>query len=44
MHVKVVKKMKEMIVASNYFVLTCDEATTIDDVSWIGMHAYMMVE
>jgi len=44
MHVKVVKKMKEVIVASNYFALTCNQVTTIDNVSWISMHAYMMVD
>jgi hypothetical protein len=44
MHVKVVKKVKEVIVASNYFALTCNKITTIDNVSWISMHAYMMVD
>ncbi len=38
MHVKVV------IVASNYFALTSDEITTIDNVSWISVHAYMIVD
>jgi len=44
MHVKVVIKKKESIVASNYFALTCNEVTTIDNVSWISMHAYMVVD
>ncbi len=44
MHVKVVKKRKEVIVASNYFAITCDELTTINNVSWLSVHAYMMVD
>jgi hypothetical protein len=44
MHVKVMKKLKEVIVTSNYFSLTCDEVTTIDNVSWINVHAYMTID
>jgi hypothetical protein len=44
MHVKVVKKTKEVIVRSNYFALTSDDVTTINNVSWKSMHAYMTVD
>jgi len=44
MHVKVVIKAEEVIVASNYFAITCDEIITIDNVIWISVHAYMIVD
>jgi hypothetical protein len=33
-----------MITTSHCLALTCNEITTIDNVSWINVHAYVMVD
>jgi hypothetical protein len=43
MHDEVVKKVKEMIMTSSHLALIC-KVTTIDNVNYMSVHAYMMVD
>ncbi len=42
MNVHVINAILAKVFAPNYVVLTCDEVSTMDNGSWISIHAYVM--
>jgi len=42
MNVHVINAILTKVFAPNYVVLTCDEVSTMDNGSWISIHAYVM--
>ena len=42
MYAEVRTAISRVLVGANYVVLTCDEVSTIDNGSWISIHAYVV--
>ena len=42
MHKEIVSKTKEHMRSCSYFAFTCDEVTTVDNVSLISINAYVV--
>jgi hypothetical protein len=42
LHKQVMVKSREVLSAAKYLAITCDEVTTVDNQSWISIHAYCM--
>ena len=40
LHKQVMVKSREVLSATKYLAITCDEVTTVDNQSWISIHAY----
>jgi hypothetical protein len=41
---QVTKKKTDFISAATFFVVTCDEVTTIDNGTWVSVHVHVVVE
>jgi hypothetical protein len=39
---QVIRKVVEVLAATRYVSITCDEVITMDNQSWISMHAYVI--
>jgi hypothetical protein len=42
LHKQVMVKSREVLSAAKYLAITCDEVTTLDNQSWISIHAYCL--
>lgn len=38
------KQTRRVVTSARYFSLSCDEVTTVDNQSWISIHAYVLVD
>jgi hypothetical protein len=38
------KQTRRVVCGARYFSLSCDEVTTVDNQSWISIHAYVLVD
>jgi hypothetical protein len=43
MHLQVQEKKREVMQATKFFYVTCDEVTTLDNGTWISIHVYVVV-
>lgn len=44
LHAQVMRRAKEVLASAHYIAITCDEVTTVDNQSWISIHAYYVVD
>jgi len=44
LHAQVMRRAKEVLASAHYIAVTCDEVTTVDNQSWISIHAYYVID